>query len=317
MVEFHSSDQPMEQPKPLKSMEFKRIQDPLTGLLRNIDMELQRKIKAADAIQDREENRRLTLLLTMLRFAVNSYEAISFLLTDVEEHPKRLRRFVLVVPAVSRQIMDLWFSLVYMMDDFGPRSLLYEQGGYRELRKQIDDNRSRYGADNPEWQDWYEEMDELAKMVEVQLSLSPEQISDPKSTIPSWPYPHALTQKESNCQTFLQLLDGLLYEEASVYAHLKPSGLMVSAATLLADIAPDHIREQIEERHIHQFKFRHYCRVVMTLLGIASEIDVYCNLGNQEQARLVWERLAENNFDARDVYTARYQELLGGTLSSC
>ena len=37
---------------------------------------------------------------------------------------KRLPRFVLVVPRINRQIMDLWFSLVYMMDDFGPRSLL-------------------------------------------------------------------------------------------------------------------------------------------------------------------------------------------------
>jgi hypothetical protein len=302
----------MKQPKPLKIIHFQRIQDPLTGLLRNIDMELQRRIKVAENPLNPEEHRRLTLLLTMLRFAANSYQAVAFLLSDVEEHPKRLPRFVLIVPAVSRQIMDLWFSLVYMMDDFPTRSMLYEEGAYRELIKQIEDVSIRYGLENPEWQDWYEEMSDLASMLEVQLSLSPAKRADPEKTIPSWPYPHSLSETPSNCQSFLQLLDGLLYGEASVYSHLKPSGLMASAGLLLADIAPDHIREQIEERHIHQFKFRHYCRVVMTLLGIASEIDLYCNLGNQEQARLVWERLAEDNFDARDIYAARYQNLLGG-----
>ena len=54
----------------------------------------------------------------MLRVAHNSYQALAFLLSDLDPHPKRLPRYVLIVPPVNRQIMDLWFSLVYIMDDF-------------------------------------------------------------------------------------------------------------------------------------------------------------------------------------------------------
>lgn len=90
-----------------------------------------------------EEYRRLSLLLIMLSFAINSYKAVGFLLSDLDEHPKRLPRFVVVVPSINRQLFDLWFTPVYMMDDFGPRSTLYEMGAYRELRKQIDEHRAR------------------------------------------------------------------------------------------------------------------------------------------------------------------------------
>jgi hypothetical protein len=41
--------------------------------------------------------------------------------------------------------MDLWFNLVYILDEIGQRSIQYEQTAYRELRKMIDDSRSRSG----------------------------------------------------------------------------------------------------------------------------------------------------------------------------
>ena len=45
----------------------------------------------------------------------------------------------------------------------------------------------------------------------------------------------------------------------------------------------------------------------MTLLGIASEIEVYCKLNNREQFAKVWTLLAGYNPDAKDVYQMRYQ----------
>lgn len=70
----------------------------------------------------------------MLRLAANAYQAVMFLVSDLDEHPKRSPRFVIVLPSVNRQIMDLWFSLIYIRDDFKARSLLYEQGAYRVKR---------------------------------------------------------------------------------------------------------------------------------------------------------------------------------------
>jgi hypothetical protein len=77
-------------------------------------------------------------------------------------------------------------------------------------------------------------------------------------------------------------------------------------------IAPEHHRRNVEGRNIHQYKFHHYCRTILTLLGIISEIEIRCNLNNKEQAVKVWERLAENHADTKDVYEARYKAALGG-----
>src|SRR5580704_13392534 len=100
--------------KPLERLDFSIIQQPLTGFLRNMDSDLRRRVDYAGLTTDLDETRRLTLLLIMLRFAVNSYQGTAFLLSYLYEHPKRLARFALVVPPINRQIMDLWFTLVYI-----------------------------------------------------------------------------------------------------------------------------------------------------------------------------------------------------------
>jgi len=297
------------EPKPLESFDFRQVQAPLEGLLRNMDSDLLRRIKEADAAKNFEIYRQLELLLVMLRIAANSYQALGFLLSDIDIHHRRLPQFVLVVPPVNRQIMDLWFTLVYMMDDLGPRTLLYEQYAYRQLREQMDDRRKRYGTD-PEWQPWFEDTQELSDLMEKQIPLSPEQKTDPQSTISSWPHPHGLTEKVSASQGFLKHLHELLYGETSVEAHLKPAGLMSIAGILLTDRAPEAIKKNIEQRMIHQYKFRHFCRTVISLLGIISEIEIHCKLGNAEQAAKVWQRLADKNFDAREIYEARYKSTL-------
>jgi hypothetical protein len=304
--------------KPIKQVDFKIIQEPLTGLVINLDRDLQHRASEAEQRNQIDEARQFMALLIMLRFANNSYEAVSFLLSDVDQHSRRLPRFVLVVPSVCRQIMDLWFTLVYITDDFTPRLLEYQQGGYRELRQQIADTQRLYGADNPDWQDWYTDMGETSTMAETYYKMTPAQLADPiptpsnkgKAAIQSWPYPHSLCQRQSKCQDFLKLLNDLFYAEASAYAHVKPSALAVCGGMLLADIAPPHFQKVIEERTRHQFKFRHFCRVVIALLGIASEIEVQCNLNNKEQAKKVWERFSEHSPDAKDVFEARYKSLL-------
>ena len=67
--------------KPLKMVNFALIQEPLIGLLRNTDSDLQRQTKRIEVSTDFREYRELTLLLIMLRSAANSYQALCFLLS--------------------------------------------------------------------------------------------------------------------------------------------------------------------------------------------------------------------------------------------
>jgi hypothetical protein len=293
--------------KPLESIDFRTIQEPLEGLLRNMDEDLKRGIRELqEAGAGIDRYRELTMLLIMLRFAHNSYQALAFLLSDLDPHPKRLPRYVLIVPAVNRQIMDLWFSLVYIMDDFEDRILLYEQIAYRQLREQIDKVRKRHASD-PEWDDWFHDMEETARMMEGQVHLSDEQRLDPSKVIPSWPHSHDLSTRASRSQDFLRFLDEEIYGEVSIAAHLKPSGLMHVAGIVLSDIAPEHYKKLVEERTIHQYKFRNYFHTVIILLGIISEIEMHCKLGNGEQIARVWKRISRNA-DAKDIYDFRYKQ---------
>ena len=188
------------------------------------------------------------------------------------------------------------------------RILLYEQIAYRQLREQIDKVRKRYGSD-PDWGDWLEDMEDLSKLMENEIPLTSEQKADPSKKISSWPSPHDLSTKASKSQYFLKLLDEEIYGEVSIVAHLKPSGLMMAAGIVLADIAPEPHRRMVEERTIHQFKFRNFFQTVITLLGIVSEIEMYCKLGNAEQIAKVWQRMSVRNHDARDIYEARYKAI--------
>jgi hypothetical protein len=136
--------------KPLERVDFSVVQKPLDGLIRNMDSDLKRRVDFIGKTNDLDELRRFTLLHMMFRFAANSYHAVGFLLSDLDVNPKRIPRFVVIAPPINRQIMDLWFSLVYMMDDFGPRALAFDQCGYRELCEETEKMRKQYGT-NREW----------------------------------------------------------------------------------------------------------------------------------------------------------------------
>ena len=51
-------------------------------------------------------------------------------------------------------------------------------------------------------------------------------------------------------------------------------------------------------------------RTVLTVLGIVSEIELYCKLNNREQLLRVWTTLAGLHADTKDVHQVRYQGLL-------
>jgi hypothetical protein len=116
-----------------------------------MDSELARLLKQAMTSHNSEAERRLSLFLIMLRFTKTSYEAASFLCSDSDDAPKRKREFVLILPPTNRQLLDLLFTLVFMLDEFPVRSMAYELSGYRQAREEYDKFQARYGT-HPKWQ---------------------------------------------------------------------------------------------------------------------------------------------------------------------
>jgi hypothetical protein len=293
---------------PVYNMRY--VQDPLQGLFRNMDSELERKIKRVPYIPQTEELRRQqSMLHAMFRATENSYLAACFLISDVEDCPKRRDTFVLVLPPIIRQVMDTWFNLVYINDDFDERFMDYTMNVYREVRQQIKLNKGRHGHDEI-WEPWFVELERLVAVMEEQLPLTPEQKSDPEHNIKPWKQAHGLTEIPSASQPFLQFIDKFIYGDVSIETHLKPSGLAQAAGLLVKNLLPPEDRKQYDERIIHQYKSQQFQRLLIAVLGVLSEIENRCKLGDKEQLVKVWTLFNQLSADGREVYERRYKEML-------
>jgi hypothetical protein len=216
---------------PLEVFDARIVQTPLQGLLRNMDSQLARVLKQAMTSQDREAERRLSLFLIMLRFTKNSYEAASFLCSDSDDAPKRKREFALILPPTNRQLLDLLFTLVFMLDEFPARSMAYELSGYRQAREECDKFQARYGT-HPKWQTHLVSLREWLPTIEKYLSITPEQKGKPDQ-IKYWRAPYKLMKTSTKSQPFMEFLEKWLYGETSAQAHLNAAGLFTVATFLI------------------------------------------------------------------------------------
>jgi hypothetical protein len=292
----------------LEVFDARIVQTPLQGLLRNIDCELARLFKQSMAALDSVAEHKFSLFLLMFRFTKNSYEAASFLCSDSDDAPKRKREFALLLPPTNRQLLDLLFTLVFMLDDFPTRSLAYELSGYRQAREEYDKFHARYGT-NPKWQKHFVTLREWLPTMGKYASITPEQKADP-TVIPRWYAPYRLMKTATKSQPFMEFLEKWLYGETSAQAHLNASGLFTVGATLLPDFAPDDEQKRIAEQNFEKYKFRHFSRTLITVLAIASEIDTFCQLKNRETLTRLWVLLGGHADEADDVYKLRYQGML-------
>lgn len=291
---------------PLEVIDVRLIQTPLEGLIRNCDGDLERYLKQVEQTDDRDEVVRITLLLIALRFAVNSYRAVCFLFSDTDNNPKRLNEFVVTVPPIIRQLIDLWCSLIYILDDFAVRVDEFECCAWLEVSQHIKKMKERYGP-APERQEWYDNMEELKLMLEKRV---PEHLKSDPSQIAYWPTPSKVIKKQTRSQPFLEFIHTWLYDDTSAEAHLKPGGLLAAGSFLLKDRASDAIKQQIDTRTFHEYKARRFCLTILPLLGIISEIETFGNFKNKQQATKVWTLLGAYNPDAKDAYEKRYQAFL-------
>jgi hypothetical protein len=292
---------------PTEIFDARIVQAPLQGLLRNTGAELERRLRKAMDTKQREEERKQSLLLIVLRITRNSYEAISFLCSTAEDAAKRKKEFVFIVPPVNRQIMDLLFSLVYMIDDFPTRSMDYELSAYRDARKECDKYYGRFGAD-PKWHAYFDSIRDLHKTMEAYLNITPAQKANPE-LIPYWLAPYKMLKMSTKSHDYLAFLEKWLYDETSSQAHLKAVGLHSFAGFILSDFAEENQKKPLE-RNIEGYIFRHFSRTLAIVLAIVTEIDVFCSLGNRLKLAETWALLGGYAEEASDIYKERYQGLL-------
>jgi hypothetical protein len=55
-----------------------------------------------------------------------------------------------VLPSINRQLIDLYVTLLYILDDFIPRVEQYQQSGWKDIKKHVESEIEKHGHD-PVW----------------------------------------------------------------------------------------------------------------------------------------------------------------------
>lgn len=291
--------------KPLKNFDYKIIGEKVWGLLINIDRDLRRK-SGVLARPDLLENY-AHLLDIFVRCAMNSYEAVLYFAGDVPEDPRRKANFVIAVPPINRQLLDLLFTIVYLLDDFSPRVRHYMRAGWRELSEEQHQMRTTFSK-NPDYRAHIRNIDEMLKDLGKSLELTEAEKKNP-SSMPYWPNPDKLQGLQSESRSFLRHLNKWFYHDTSAQSHLTFGGLLKISFFFLAEVIGGESQAIIEKRFLQQFRGQQMSRTLMITLAVATEADAYCRLENKEVIRFIWAVLADSFVEARELWDLRYRGL--------
>jgi hypothetical protein len=204
-----------QQHKPLRRFDYGLVAERLDGLLINVDRDLQRMTQKAEQVSDKTTARCLTLLDVMIRFTTNSHHAVRYITADTPEDHNRRPNYVLVVPTINRQLLDLLFSLVYMLDDFEARSLQYQRAGWREATEEHHKLKSQFSG-QPEWRQHFRNVKQVLEHMIMVFGITDEERRNPK-LIPYWKHPFELKDEPTESRPFLRYLD------MAVWGYVRPS----------------------------------------------------------------------------------------------
>jgi len=300
----------MEPERPLRLFNYELVGPKLRGLFFNINADIDRRGSDADIRGDSDAGTCLSLLGLMFRFAWNSYEAVLYLTGDTPEDPRRKPNYVIVIPNINRQLLDLLFTLTYMLEDLRARSLDYQRAGYRDLYEEIASFRDVFGND-PEWKRYFDNTEAMLRQMVPIFNITPEERANP-SLIDYWPTPFKLVKRAKKgsipCASFLEYLEKWLYKETSAQAHLTFAGLFRVAPFVVAPMLGKEYVDKVQDVPMKMFHFQQVSRTTLSFLAIATEIDTSCRLGNRESINYLWVILGEYVAEAKEMWEQRYRD---------
>ncbi len=291
--------------KPLKGFNFGLVNDKFDGFLFNVNRDLERKAQESFERGHLTMEQCFSLLRMFVNFANNSYRAMRYLAADMPEDSKRDLKYVLVVPTVSRQLVDILCTIVYMLDELVPRAKAYQRAGYRELRDVHHLYKTSFSGES-EWINYLDIVDDELQKIVKYMKITEEETKNPK-LIPFWKHPFKLKNEKTKSRSYLQYLDKWIYGELSAQSHLSFAGLLRVWPVLVANDVGGEAKQMVDSRFLPQFRGHAIGVMAVVTLAIATEIDTHCKLGNAQAADYLWIMFGEYIPEAKEMYELRYQ----------
>jgi hypothetical protein len=293
-------------PPPLKTFDFGLIRAHIEGLMFNLERDLKRRMSQASS---HDTARGFLLMLVAARMMKQIFDAIRFLCAD-ESSPGRRPEYVFAVPSITRTLLEILLTVMYVGEDFPNRSEAFHRCGWREHYEERAKYRNEY-AKSLEWKLFFRNFDISLQMGIKELGITAEEVKDPKK-IKYFPIGQRLIgAMGSPNRAYANWLEKWFYSECSAIAHFTPTALMKTGVYFMRDVMPKELIQNSEAESLMRFKALYYMMATIVVTAIASELEHLFNLGNREQIVKIWEAMRGTISDAQEVCHRRYDKLLG------
>jgi len=313
----------------LTAFDYSKVQRPIEGLFRNTTEDLLRKI-APFALHEQQQH---FLLYLFIRIAQVLYSAAVFIIADQPPEPARNPKYALILPSINRQLIDLYVTLLYILDDFLPRVRQYQQSGWKDLKKHTESEIEQHGKD-PVWAEHIRSLQSALDSAAIAYDVTREQQNDWRS-IPWWDTPNRmkgkLEQKAMRHAKYPGTAPSLTKNEATILhiiyewwggtsqiAHMAFSGVLeITPHVMATDLMGGASNPALEEYKLQSFTFEHFQRTALLAFSVLTEVNLFMKLDNLDAIRSIWKKFIESTAatpapsEAREIYTVRYRELLG------
>jgi hypothetical protein len=300
---------------------YKLIRDPFNELITTTYNLLDREWPAHYAgLKDSQ-----MILMQYFGLAVTHFRTISFVCADVDDGAVRSPRFALSVPPINRAILEIVFSVVYLLENLPEHTKHYYRAAWRaeqeSLQRHLEHYQKRHrGTGKPRWDAYINTKTKKLAEMESIMKITPAEKAN-LNLIPRWPKMRQLRLRLRNSPTmlsYLEYLDDWFYDQLSSYSHGEPMGVgqmglhFLGTEELKAIAREDHegVERKLDEK-IVEFRTTQVWMAITLIMSLISEIQVnfYYDI-LKERLLYVWTVINEYSDISREMYEERYESLL-------
>ena len=290
----------------INDLDFKKVDEPLRKLLKKFANLIDREWPSSVS---REAGTHI-ILHSFILVAQTTYRTIIWVCAEKPDLPGRDPVFVLSVPPLTRALLDQVFTLCFLSENVLERSLWYFKAGWREIKEKDALERARYASDES-WKEvlstnlgMLEKLGELANVTPAER--------DRLAQIKRFPNPGRMHEScGDRLKHFLIFLNDWFYKQLSQEAHLSATGLITTAFPQVL-VHNGSISESMLQERLLQVRSNTVVATITLTVALISEMQgiIKFPLISQELTYL-WTLLGKYWKDPDDLYTRRYQSLLG------
>lgn len=303
----------------METFNFETVRSDFHSLLNSLDVSL----KDNSSNKFREVTGGREVILLYYRTAKTLYMTTIFICSDLDDDSDRNLYYSLSTPQLNRTLLEILFSIIYLLADFPTHNKMFFKALLREKKDSLEAFKHNYSG-KPEWDNYlanqYSELPKFESEFKKHFSLNDDEEikldKDIAQNSERFPKPgnviKRLKKSNNGVVPFLQFINDLLYRELSSKTHLEPSGLIDLSRFYLKPNLFFHSNSlKSKEEELIDFKTKQVWISIALVMCICSEIELNFDFGFKPKLTELWKKFIQGkNSFINEVYEKRYSIIL-------